>query len=170
MRHVVALLVVAAATLAVAVTAASASTSPTNFTFSTTIDSRDVFGGCCTDSSFGSTTGVFPHLGRAKVDEGFGRCDPSYCYPDGSNHVNVVFTAQNGDQLWLSGDGLATVGTDANYTGTGTWSVYQPLSTGRFASAQGSGTYTATFTTTAVFPYYSLGKLSITLSGNLTSA
>jgi hypothetical protein len=46
--------------------------------------------------------------------------------------------------------------------------VYNPLSTGRFARATGSGTYTATFTYNGVFEYrFNLGTLSITLSGNL---
>jgi hypothetical protein len=69
------------------------------------------------------------------------------------------------------GDGPGTTDTGSDFTGTGTWSVYNPLSTGRFARATGSGTYTATFTYNGVFEYrFNLGTLSITLSGNLSFA
>jgi hypothetical protein len=162
----VALVVVAVATLAVGVESASAV--PTNFTFSTTIDAKNGFASGSGDQTFGTSSGVFPRIGRATVDESLSRCSAAYCYPDGDNFVGLIFTTQNGDQLWLVGDGLGTTDTASGFTGTGTWSVYNPLSTGRFASATGSGTYTATFTYNGQYEYpFSLGTLSITLSGNL---
>jgi len=164
----VALLVVAVATLAVGVESASASAVLTNFTFSTTTDAKNGFASGSGDQTFGTLSGVFPHIGRATVDESLSRCGPAYCYPDGDNFLVLIFTTPNGDRLWLVGDGLGTTDTASSFTGTGTWSVYNPLSTGRFASATGSGTYTATFTYNGQFEYpFSLGTLSVTLSGNL---
>jgi hypothetical protein len=170
MRNI-ALLVVAVATLAVGVQSASASTAPTNFTFSTTIDAKNGFARGSGDDSFGTVSGVFPMIGRATLDASLSRCSPAYCYPDGDNSLVLIFTTQNGDRVWLVGDGLGTTDTASGFTGTGTWSVYDPLSTGRFASATGSGTYTATFSYNGVFEYpFELGTLSITVSGNLSFA
>jgi hypothetical protein len=164
----VALLVVAVATLAVGVEPTLASTVPTNFTFSTTIDAKNGFARGSGDESFGTLSGVFPHIGLATLDASLSRCSPAYCYPDGDNSLGLIFTTQNGDRLWLVGDGLGTTDTASGFTGTGTWSVYNPLSTGRFASATGSGTYTATFTYNGQYEYpFRLGTLSIMLSGNL---
>ena len=163
------LLVVAVATLAGAVESASASTVPTNFTLSTTMDGKNGFSRGSGDDSFGTTSGVFPHIGLATLDATLQRCNPAYCYPNGDNFLGLIFTTKNGDRLWLVGDGLGTTDTASGFTGTGTWSVVNPGSTGRFARATGSGTYTATFTYNGIFEYpFNLGTLSITLSGNLS--
>lgn len=169
MRRFLALLLAGVATVAIAAAASPAATTPTNFTVRTTLDARDAALDCCTDTVDASTSGAFARIGRASVSEVFDRCGPSYCYPDGQNHVSMAFVTRSGDTLLLVGGGLGTTFTPSGFTGTGSWFVWSPASTGRFAGATGSGTYTATFTFNGVFVYpYSYGTLDITLSGNLS--
>jgi hypothetical protein len=173
MSRFVAFLVAGVATVAVVATASPAATTPTNFTVTTTIDAISAIGGCCTDNADGTTTGAFRRIGKASLAETFSRCDPSYCFPNGQdtngeNSMSMTFVTSSGDELMLVGDGLGQTLTQSGYGGSGTWTVWSPGSTGRFARATGSGTYTATFTYTAFGFPYSSGTLSITLSGNLS--
>jgi hypothetical protein len=76
-------------------------------------------------------TGEATHLGR------FTREEHLLLNPDGSFTGTIVFTAANGDELWLDFEGAFTSPTDAagTYTFTG--------GTGRFQNATGTATFTA---------------------------
>lgn len=77
------------------------------------------------------STGTATHLGR------FTREERLFLNPDGSFSGTIVFTAANGDELWVEFEGAFTSPTTAvgTYTFTG--------GTGRFADATGEATFTA---------------------------
>lgn len=76
-------------------------------------------------------TGTATHLGR------FTREEQLFLNPDGSFDGTIVFTAANGDELWLDFEGAFTSPTTAEgtYTFTG--------GTGRFEGASGGATFEA---------------------------
>jgi hypothetical protein len=176
MTRFVAFLVAGAAAIAVAATASSAAATPPNFTLTTTVDARSAIGGCCTDTADATMSGAFQRIGKASLTEIFSRCDASYCFPNGQdtngeNSMSMNFVTPSGDTLLLVGDGLGQTFTQSGYSGSGTWTVWSPASTGRFARATGSGTYTATFTFSGEFVYpYDYGTLHLTVSGNLSTS
>jgi hypothetical protein len=109
-------------------------------------------------------TTAFPRLGRATLSALFTRCGASYCFPSGENSLFLKFETPSGT---LAIEGFATGGT---FSATGTWDVASGISTGRFAGATGSGTWSATFTPTGpggpggTTP----GTLAISLTGSLS--
>jgi hypothetical protein len=151
------------AALAVAAGTSPAATTPTNFTLTTTLDGRDYLGGCCTDSIDATSTGAFPRIGRATLSATYFRCPRAYycTQPNGDSVLSLQFVTPTGDTLTLVGYG--------DDTGTGTWMVGS--STGRFAKATGSGTYSVTYSYTGPFEYpYTSVTLTVSLRGNLSFA
>jgi hypothetical protein len=164
MTRTVALLAAFVTSLTLAATATA--TQPPTFRFTTTLDAVDSHGGCCSDSMTGETTGVFPHIGRATLSVGFTRCGASYCGPNGENYLFLNFVTPSGATLVVSG--YATGGL---FTANGTWDIFSGPSTGRFADATGSGTWSASFTATGPGdPLTGLtpGTLAISLAGSLS--
>ena len=159
-----AIAVVAAMTLA-----AAASAAPDRFAFSKTIDAVRHFGGCCANITRGETTTGIPRLGRATLTVDFFVCGASYCPPGGQASVFIVIVTRSGDRLQLE-----TVVTSISRLGTaetasGTWTVFSNTSTGKFASAIGSGTFTVTSTTTGPGgPGGAPAVLTISLDGTLS--
>ena len=119
--------------LAFAATAAPAAT-PTNFRVTQAVPASVEYGGGG-GTTFGSTTGAFPFVGRATMDV------DSFFFFDFLTFqefagFDATFTTGKGDALTLFSGYIP----DTDFLPSGTWTVTH--ATGRFASYTGSGTFT----------------------------
>ena len=166
MRRASALATAAVAALTLAGTGGAA---PDRFAFTKTFEAVRFIGGCCTDINLGETTTGIPRLGRAALGVQFIVCGASRGPPSGQANVGVTIVARSGDTLQLSTVATSTSGLASPETASGTWTVNMSGSTGKFASATGSGTFTVTSTVTGVGgPAGAPALLTISLDGTLS--
>jgi hypothetical protein len=133
MSKPLALLAAVVLSLTVAATAAPAAT-PTNFRVTQAVPASVEYG-AGGGTTFGSTTGAFPFVGRATMDV------DSFFFFDFLTFQEfagfyVQFTTGKGDILTLASGYIP----DTDFLPSGTWTVTH--ATGRFASYTGSGTFT----------------------------
>ena len=150
-----ALLAPVVAALAFAATAAPAAT-PTNFRVTEAVPASVEYG-AGGGTTFGSTTGAFPFVGRATMDV------DSFFFIDLLTFQEfagfyVTFTTGRGDMLTLASGFVP----DTDFLPSGTWTVTR--ATGRFAGYSGSGTFTVSVTGT---PPDDLTE-TVTLTGSLS--
>jgi hypothetical protein len=162
--------IVAALAFATAAGASPASTQ-TPHNFHASIDTGYGFGQgeCCLFWYFGTPTSVnLPKVGPTTLTTFFIQCFSSFVCDPLNSQLTMTFQTKSGDQLVLLGyaPNLGTAsndGTSYQIGVEGVWTV-QPTSTGKFASAEGSGTFSFLLSGTQASPS---GSEHVTLDGTL---
>jgi hypothetical protein len=160
--------VFAAAVAALALAGAAMTAAPAHpLTVSLTVDGNFQTIGCCGVSFNGDpATVVLPGIGRATLTVGLTSSGPLNFPPNGATFLSVYITTASGDTLVIFGS-AATGTTSVPLLASGTWSV-SPLSTGRFAAATGSGTWSVILTVTESGTVVHPAEVVLALAGEIT--